>query len=96
VAFLWRYAPLLVDKMLGSGAAGRCESRDHHRMGTNAVKDMRRLVARDRERIIDKMEQYARNPASMANQVITLTGGEYMRLRVGDYRVMCHLHHRAQ
>ncbi len=55
---------------------------------TNAVKDMRRLAARDRERVIDKIEQYAKNPSSMANQVITLTGGEFMRLRVGNYRVI--------
>ena len=38
--------------------------------GTRAIRDMRRLAARDRERIIDKIEQYAENPASLARQVI--------------------------
>ena len=53
-----------------------------------AIRDMRRLAAQDRERIIAKIEQYARDPASLANQVITLTGSEYRRMRVGDYRVI--------
>ena len=42
--------------------------------GTRAIRDMRRLAARDRERIIAKIEQYAENPASLALQVIALTG----------------------
>ena len=53
-----------------------------------AIRDMRRLAAQDRERIIAKVEQYARDPASLANQVIILTGSEYRRMRVGDYRVI--------
>ena len=53
-----------------------------------AIRDMRRLVAQDRERIIAKVEQYARDPVSLANQVIMLIGSEYRRMRVGDYRVI--------
>ncbi len=53
-----------------------------------AIRDMRRLASRDRERIIVKIEQYAGDPASLANQVIALTGGRYRRLRVGDHRVI--------
>ena len=55
---------------------------------TKAVKDMRRLAARDRERIVAKIEQYSTNPESLANQVIALTGGKYHRMRVGNYRVL--------
>ena len=49
---------------------------------------MRRLAAQDRERIISKVEQYAREPASLANQVKTLLGSVYRRMRIGDYRVI--------
>lgn len=55
---------------------------------TKAVKDMRRLAARDRERIVAKVEQYASKPESLANQVVALVGGEYFRMRVGNYRVV--------
>ncbi len=55
---------------------------------TKAVKDMRRLAVRDRERIVAKIEQYSTNPESLANQVIALTGREYHRMRVGNYRVL--------
>ena len=53
-----------------------------------AIMDMRRLAVQNRERVIAKVEQYAREPASLANQVITLTDGEYRRMRVGNYRVI--------
>ena len=49
---------------------------------------MRRLAARDRDRVIAKIEQYAIDPASLAKQVIMLTGSKYRRLRVGNYRVI--------
>ena len=60
---------------------------------TKAVKDMRRLAIRDRERIIAKIEQYAKNPVLLANQVIRLTGSEYRRMRVGHYRVIFKIEH---
>ena len=53
-----------------------------------AIRDVRRLASRDRERVIAKIEQYAGSPESLANQVITLTGSKYRRLRVGGYRVV--------
>ena len=56
--------------------------------GTRAIRDMRRLASQDCERIIAKVEQYAENPASLARQVIALTGSDYRRLRVGHYRVI--------
>ena len=54
----------------------------------SAVKDMRRLSAGVRNRIIAKVEQYADDPSSLANQVIALAGSPYRRMRVGDYRVI--------
>ncbi len=53
-----------------------------------AIRVVRRLTPRDRNRVLAKIEQYAGDPASLARQVITLTGSAYMRLRVGDHRVI--------
>ncbi len=53
-----------------------------------AIRDVRRLAPRDRERVVDKIKQYAGSPESLANQVITLAGSNYRRLRVGAYRVI--------
>ena len=53
-----------------------------------AIRDMRRISHRHGERIIAKIEQYAADPTSLGNQVITLAGSRYMRLRVGDHRVI--------
>ena len=55
---------------------------------TKAIRDMRRLARRDRHRIIAKVEQYAGDTSSLANQVITLSGSKYRRLRAGDHRVI--------
>ena len=59
--------------------------------GTSAIRDMRRLDPSGRERVIAKIEQYARDPASLARQVVTLTGGKYRRLRVGNHRVISNI-----
>lgn len=55
---------------------------------TRAIRDMRRLSVRDRDRIVAKIEQFAGEPASLAKQVTQLTGSEYRRLRVGNHRVI--------
>ena len=55
---------------------------------TKAVKDMRHLATRDRERVVAKIERYAADPASLANQVSMLTSSEHRRMRVGNYRVI--------
>lgn len=52
-----------------------------------AVKDMRTLPTRERNRIIARIEQYADDPASHAHQVVMLTGSTYRRMRVGSYRI---------
>ena len=53
-----------------------------------AIRDMRRLASQDRERVIAKVEQYANDPESLANQVIILIGGNYRRMRVGSQRII--------
>lgn len=40
------------------------------------------------QRIIGKIEQYAADPASQANNVKALAGSSYLRLRVGNWRVI--------
>ena len=55
---------------------------------TKAVKDMRHLTTQDRERVVAKIERYAADPTSFANQVSRLTGSEHRRMRVGNYRVI--------
>ena len=53
-----------------------------------ALKDIRRFVPTDRQRIIAKIEQYAEDADSLARQVATLSGSNYRRLRVGSHRVI--------
>jgi mRNA interferase RelE/StbE len=40
------------------------------------------------ERISEKLAIYAQDPASLANQVTELRGGDGKRLRVGDFRIL--------
>ena len=40
------------------------------------------------KRIRDKIEQFAADPASLANNVKALKGSNRLRLRVGDWRVI--------
>jgi mRNA interferase RelE/StbE len=53
-----------------------------------AIKALTRMPATDARRIRQKVQQYAENPASLANNVKKLQGVEYYRLRVGDWRVI--------
>jgi mRNA interferase RelE/StbE len=53
-----------------------------------AIKDLKAIDAKARERIIAKIVQYAAAPGSLANKVIHLAGSPFYRLRVGDYRVI--------
>ena len=52
-----------------------------------AAKALRKHRA-DAERILSKIENYAANPASLANKVKALQGSTGLRLRVGEYRVI--------
>lgn len=53
-----------------------------------AAKDLKALTPTDRTRIRAKIDQYAADPATQANNVKRLQGSDLYRLRVGDYRVL--------
>lgn len=53
-----------------------------------AVKDLKGLNPQDRTRIVQKINQYASDPATLANNVKHLQGSDLYRLRVGDFRVL--------
>lgn len=53
-----------------------------------SLKALRRMPVPDAQRIMAKVEQFARDPASLANNVKALAGSPYLRLRVGDWRVI--------
>lgn len=47
-----------------------------------------RMPANEARRIRGKIEQYAADPSSQANNVRKLQGMDYYRLRIGDWRVI--------
>ena len=53
-----------------------------------ALKTLRRMPADTAQRIIAKIEQYAQEPETQANNVTALKGREGIRLRIGDWRVI--------
>ena len=55
----------------------------------DAAKVLQRIDRATARRIRDKVRQYAEDPASLANNVITMKGGDDLRrMRVGDWRVI--------
>jgi len=54
----------------------------------SAAKALRRMPANTAARIVAKVEEYAADPASQANNVKALKGRDGVRLRVGDWRVI--------
>jgi len=55
----------------------------------DAVKALRRMDNSTSRRIRDKLQQYAQDPASLANNVIPMKGSDgFKRIRVGDWRVI--------
>lgn len=55
----------------------------------NAAKVLQQIDRATARRIKDKVRQYAKDPASLANNVITMKGGDDLRrMRVGDWRVI--------
>lgn len=53
-----------------------------------AEKDLSKIDKTVRLKVIEKLEIYARDQAALANQVKRLKGDPFLRLRVGDYRVI--------
>jgi mRNA interferase RelE/StbE len=53
-----------------------------------AIRALRRMLRNVADLIRSKIEAYAKDPASQANNVKALKGREGIRLRVGDWRVI--------
>jgi mRNA interferase RelE/StbE len=54
----------------------------------SAIKALQRMPANISAQIVGKIEAYAADPASQANNVKALKGRDAIRLRVGDWRVI--------
>ncbi len=54
----------------------------------SSLKVLRRLPSNEAQRITSKIEQYANDPKSLANNIKALAGSPYIRLRIGDWRVI--------
>ena len=57
------------------------------RFTDQAAKELKK-IGPHRDAILAKIEQYAADPASLANNVTALKGSDGYRLRVGNYRVL--------
>ena len=53
-----------------------------------AIRVLRRMPVNKAQLIRSKIESYAQDPASQANNVKSLKGRDGIRLRVGDWRVI--------
>lgn len=53
-----------------------------------ALQALRRMPPPDAARVREKIDQYAEAPDSVANNVTKLVGSDYLRMRVGNYRVI--------
>ena len=54
----------------------------------DALRTLRRIPANEARRIRGKIEAYAADPTSQANNVKALQGSDAIRLRVGDWRAI--------
>ena len=54
----------------------------------SALRSLTRMPANTARLIRSKIEQYATDPASLANNVKALKGRDAIRLRIGDWRVI--------
>ena len=78
-------AATLVDKMFTSSEHRTMYAVYYTREATRTLRKLPRNVA---AQICAKVEQYAHDPASQANNVNKLTAHPGYRLRVGDWRVL--------
>lgn len=58
------------------------------RFQASAAKALRKLYPVWQQRIRTKLYEYAAEPSALGNMVKRLAGDGWMRLRVGDYRVI--------
>ncbi len=68
-----------------------------------ALRELRKLPARDRDRILERLEAFAGDPSSPQHDVKRLSKSRSLRLKVSDYRVVltslasiCGEHHRVR
>ena len=54
----------------------------------DALKVLKRMPRSDAQRIQRKITSYAKEPSTQRNNVKSLVGSKYSRLRVGDWRVI--------
>ncbi|GGX91342.1 hypothetical protein GCM10007160_18560 [Litchfieldella qijiaojingensis] len=54
----------------------------------DALKVLKRMPRPDAQRIRRKITAYAEDPVAQRNNVKALVGSEYIRMRVGDWRVI--------
>jgi len=54
----------------------------------DAIRTLQRMPKPTAKRIRDKVQAYAEDPSSQANNVKRLKGEDAIRLRVGDWRVI--------
>lgn len=54
----------------------------------DALKALRRMPRPEAQRLQRTIAAYAKDPATQRNNVKALVGSEYIRLRVGDWRVI--------
>lgn len=54
----------------------------------SSLKTLRKMPVSDAKRIMSKVEQYAKDPGSLAGNVKHLKGSLFLRLRVADWRVI--------
>ncbi|MGC3873210.1 type II toxin-antitoxin system RelE family toxin [Halomonas sp. GXIMD04776] len=54
----------------------------------SALKALQRMPRQEARRIRSKIVAYAENPVAQRNNVKALMGSDYIRLRVGDWRVI--------
>ena len=64
----------------------------------DALRDLRRIGRVAAVRVMEKVAAYAAKPSAFTNRVKRLKGSGYLRLRVGDYRVVwvIHIGHRRE
>ncbi|WP_037585485.1 type II toxin-antitoxin system RelE family toxin [Stenoxybacter acetivorans] len=53
-----------------------------------AAKILKGLPRNTAQKIVSKINEYAVDPQSQANNVIQMSGSPYYRLRVGDWRII--------
>jgi len=81
-------------KVFGGSGADAGKRGMEVRYSQRARKQLAKLDAAIRQRIMAKLREYADNPAAFANNVTALRGRDAAgyRLRVGDYRAVFTLH----